>query len=145
MHFSVYFVASATAVVIRALSSSRSFTHGYEPGLSHNPIAENPMSKFNDNEVVTWLFHFLSVGLENSHSVTENVRKMKNMIGFVEIRTSSDRAAHFCYMTTAVVTDSIFWSTKAGGKLCFHIGLVLGLFTDPEGRGDVLLRNFGLL
>jgi hypothetical protein len=37
-------------------------------------------------------------------------------------------------------------SMKAGGKAelatCFHAGFFLGLFFDPENRGDMFLQNF---
>jgi hypothetical protein len=40
---------------------------------------------------------------------------------------------------------SIFRVKKSGGKVftCFHAGILLSLFFDPEDGGDMFLRNFG--
>jgi hypothetical protein len=57
-------------------------------------------------------------------------------------------------MTSAPLTSqSILWESSCHSALyslvsvllatCFHAGFILGLFFDPEDRGDMLLRNVG--
>jgi hypothetical protein len=49
-------------------------------------------------------------------------------------------------LTAVIMKSTIFWDVTPCSPLkvnLLHAGFLLGLFFDPEDRGDVILRNVG--